>query len=128
MDVDALRYELDLLKAQRLSPPHETAWDEIQRRIKENRERANTDEFRNPLADLCDHLDKHFDLAELGELAFNLNLNLEKISSVEATKWDIIIDLVNHFQRRDRLDILVGAADGARPGIERPFSEFVGVV
>jgi hypothetical protein len=64
----------------------------------------------------------------LGDLAFNLNVNLEKISSIEATKWDIIIDLVNHFQRRDRLDILVKAADGARPNIDQPFSEFVGVV
>lgn len=128
MDIDALRYEIDLLKAQRLTSPGPSSWDDIQRRIKENRERAATGEFKNPLADLTHRLDEHFDLGEIGELAFNLNINLEKISRAEANKMDIIIDLITHFQRRDRLDILINAAHEARPNIEQPFSEFVGVL
>lgn len=67
-------------------------------------------------------------MGELGELAFSLNLDLEKISNVRADKTDIIVDLITHFQRRERLDILVKAAHEARKGIEEPFIEFLGVV
>jgi hypothetical protein len=130
LEIDAIHYEIDLLKAEKVAAKQDftATWEDIQRRIKENRERADTGQFRNPLAALTQRLDEYFDLADIGDLAFGLNIDLEKISSVNANKMDIIIDIIIFFQKRDRLDILVNAADGARPDIEQPFSEFVGVL
>lgn len=73
-------------------------------------------------------LDEAFDLGELGQMAFNLNLDLEKVSRRDADKIDIIIDLVTHFQKNERLDILIRVADEARPHLEQPFSELVGLL
>lgn len=124
-------YQLDLLKAEKATkkPDFEQTWENIQEGLKQARqEKADTSEFKNPLADLFNRFDIHFDLGELGELAFNLNIDLEKISSIEANKADIIVGMITHFQRRDRLDILIKAAHGLRPDIEEPFIEFLGVV
>jgi hypothetical protein len=102
-----------------------SAYGDIQRRMKGNRERAETGEFRNPWARFKDKIDHHFDLADLGDLAFGLNVDLEKISVRDANKDDIIADLITHFQNRQRLDILIGAVHQARPQLEQPFTDFL---
>jgi hypothetical protein len=129
LEIDALYYRLDLLEAGRQNPPADVGseWQKLKEQIQDNR-RHDTGEFQNPLAMLSKRLDTHFDLADLGDLAFNLNVDLEKTSSIDANKIDIIIDLITHFQKRERLDILIKAAHGARPDLESPFIEFLGAV
>jgi hypothetical protein len=132
LELDAIRYDIDLIKIeiQGLQTNNHKPldrWEEIKAELREAR-KHDTGEFKNPLALLLDRLDQHFGLDDLGQLAFGLNIDLEKVSSVDANKIDIIVDIITHFQRRERLDILIKAADQARPNIEQPFSEFVGVV
>lgn len=127
LDIDALYYRLDLLQAEREARDFKVEWEEIKRQIQENR-RYDTDEFKNPLSMLRDRLDKHFDYGELGQLAFNLNVDLEKVTSFNANKQDLMVNLIEYFRNRERLDVLVKAAHELRPDIERPFIEFLGVV
>jgi hypothetical protein len=105
-----------------------SAYGDIQRRMRGNRERAETGEFANPLVDLRDRLDQHFDYADLGDMAFNLNVDLEIVASYNANKRDLIVNLIEYFRNRQRLDILIKAAHGARPDLESPFIEFLGAV
>ena len=121
--MDTIRYELDLLKAAVES--HEM--DEVGEKLEEIKGKlyevrhVDTGELKNPLVDLADALEGAFSKAELEDLAFGLNVDLENVRG--ETKRDLVVNLITYFQRRGHVGVLVAEAQEARP--DKGFGKFL---